>query len=77
MTPFNPLINFLSYFFIKSKYMDQKKINVECSDPMSYKHTNKRVRYGDIPKENQKKKYKPLEIPKPPKLDEKKIFTGM
>ncbi len=57
--------------------MDQKKINVECSDPMGFKNSNKRYRYGDIPKENQKKKYKPFQVPKPPKLDEKKIFTGM
>ena len=28
----------------------QDKVNVECADPMGYKHTNKRRIYGDIPK---------------------------
>jgi hypothetical protein len=57
--------------------MDLYKVNAECKDPMSYKQTNKRFRYGDIPKENQKKKYSPLRVPPPPKLNEKNIFSGM
>jgi hypothetical protein len=55
--------------------MNQDQVNVECKDPMSYKHTNKRKRYGDIPREYLKDKYKPLKIPPKPKLDEKKIFN--
>lgn len=57
--------------------MDQKKVNANCADPMAYKQTNKRFRYGDIPRENQKKKYSPLRVPPPPKLNEKKIFSGI
>ncbi len=55
--------------------MDQNKINAECKDPMGYKHTNKRKRYGDIPREHLKDKYKGLKIPPKPKLDESKIFN--
>lgn len=55
--------------------MDQHKVNVECKDPMTYNHTNKRKRYGDIPRENLKNKYKPLKLPPKPKLDENKIFN--
>ena len=54
--------------------MDQHKINIECKDPMSFKNTNKRYRYGDIPKEFQKQKYKPFKLPPKPKLKEKDIF---
>lgn len=57
--------------------MDLHKVNAICKDPMLHKQTNKRFRYGDIPRENQKKKYKPFQVPKPPKLNEKKIFSGM
>lgn len=53
----------------------QAKVNVECSDPMSYKHTNKRRIYGDIPKEFQKTKYKPLKVKPPPKIKETDVFN--
>ena len=49
-------------------------VNVECKDPLSFKKTNKRRRYGDIPKEIQKKKYKPLKVKPPPKLKETDVF---
>jgi len=55
--------------------MDQHKVNTECKDPMVYRKTNKRRRYGDIPKEFQKKKYKPLKLPPKPKLKETDIFA--
>jgi hypothetical protein len=54
--------------------MDFNKVNVNCKDPLAYQHTNKRFRYGDIPKENLTKKYKSLKVPPPPKLNENKIF---
>jgi len=57
--------------------MDLYKVNANCADPLVAKQTNKRFRYGDIPKENQKKKYSPLRVPPPPKLNEKKIFSGI
>lgn len=56
--------------------MDLHKTNVECKDPMAYKQalSNKRKRYGDLEREHLKTKYKHLQVPPPPKIDEKKIF---
>ena len=53
----------------------QQIVNVECKDPMGFKKTNRRRRYGDIPKEFQKKKYKPLTPKPPPKIKETDIFN--